>query len=596
MNENLLNIIIPTRNRPDTLYFSLKTVTNQEYNNLRIIINNNSDVYKNEVKETVKSFKDSRIDYFETSGNLSMKENYEDALNKVNEGYVIFIGDDDGIAYNSLNYINELINKTNALALKCFSPGYKWKTVNYNDDCKNTFLIYKDDYYTTINSKKIIKELSNHVSFSFVKFLPNIYNGGIISIELVNKITNKSNGIYFNAIIQDVYSAVINCAETENYILFFNPIIITGLSKHSNAVASIKSDKNSNKIKNEFLNLNSKYNKRKLSYSSLNICLIDSILEAKKYSSNIPQPNIKSLIDNVINYELPNYKNDIKIYNSIIKDLEIISKEFKCVDYLYKELENKSYNLEIKNSYFQVPIKYSDIKCDNYSIDNLFDVSIFCCKLVSQKMELILHRNLKLNFLNKNKYYKDNIDIFYNINDIFYIKSSKIKIFFDFYQKEILNYLDIQALSRYDEIWVTNDYRRKIMEKYNKNTKNIFELKENKFDKNKKIICITSLNDLEIIKNLNYDIMLSENYNKNNLYKINKKLENFSLSKLKDYYNVIFLDFKIEYFNQILINLENKCFIFPKNRYIENYKYLIDSIEIGDLFFIKNFKDILSLK
>jgi hypothetical protein len=211
-------------------------------------------------------------------------------------------------------------------------------------------------------------------------------------------------------------------------------------------------------------------------------------------------------------------------------------------------------------------------------------------------MELILHRNLKLNFLTKNNYYKDNIDIFYNINDIFYIKSSKIKIFFDFYQKEILNYLDIQALSRYDEIWVTNDYRRKIMEKYNKNTKNIFELKENKFDKNKKIICITSLNDLEIIKNLNYDIMLSENYNKNNLYKINKKLENFSLSKLKDYYNVIFLDFKIEYFNQILINLENKCFIFPKNRYIKTYKYLIDSIEIGDLSFIKNFKDILLLK
>ncbi|GIW23203.1 MAG: hypothetical protein KatS3mg068_2210 [Candidatus Sericytochromatia bacterium] len=130
MKKNLLNVVIPTRNRPDTLYFCLKTVINQNYDKLRIIVNNNSDVYKKETKEVVKLFKDKRIDYFETEGNLAMKDNYEDALNKVTDGYVMFIGDDDGIAYNSLNYVNNLINKTNSLALKCFSPTYHWKTIN----------------------------------------------------------------------------------------------------------------------------------------------------------------------------------------------------------------------------------------------------------------------------------------------------------------------------------------------------------------------------------------------------------------------------------------------------------------------------------
>lgn len=596
MKQNLLNVVIPTRNRPDTLYFSLKTVVNQDYKNLRIIVNNNSDIYRNEVREIIKSFQDSRIDYFETEGNLSMKDNYENALSKVNDGYVIFIGDDDGISYNSIKYINELINKTNSLALKCFSSTYRWKTLN-DTNKKNTFFIYKDQNYTIIESQKFIKQVCYYVSFSTVKFLPNIYNGGVISLELINKIKKKSNGIYFNGIIQDVYSAIINCAETNEYTLFFNPIIISGISKNSTGISINKTDTNSRKIKEEFLKSNSKYNIRNLSYSSLNICLADSILESKKYSKNIPELNIKSLINEIIKYELPNYKNNSEIYNSIIKDLEIISKEFNYQDYLYEQLDKNNYNSDILNSYFKIPIKYSEINCNYYNLENLFDSSILCNTLISNKNDFIPHENLILDFLEKNYYYSDNISIFYNINDIYNINSNKKNIFFDFYQKKILNNLDIQALAKYDEIWVTNNYRKKVIENYNKNTKNIFELKENIFDKNKKTICITSLDDLEIIKNLNYDIMLSENYNEDNYYKINDiNIEYFSLKKLDNYYNIIFLDFKIEYFNEILINLDNKCFIFPKNKYIENYKYLIYSIEIEDLSFIKNIDDILNLE
>ncbi|GIW23204.1 MAG: hypothetical protein KatS3mg068_2211 [Candidatus Sericytochromatia bacterium] len=411
----------------------------------------------------------------------------------------------------------------------------------------------------------------------------------MISLELIYKIKSISNKKYFHGIIPDVYSSIINCAETENYILFFNPIIINGMSKYSNAVAFTKSDKNSNEIKNEFLKSVSSYNINNLSYSSLNICLIDSIIEAKKYSKNIPEINIKSLIDEIIENELIEYKNDKEIYNSIINDLEIFSKKFKQEKYLCQRLNMKNRKNSIKESnnfYFRIPIKYINFKCINYNIDNIFDTSIFCSNLYNRSNEFKLHNNLNTP-LRENK-----SNIFYNINDINYFKFNKKKIFLDYYQKVVLNIINIEELSRYDEILVTNDFRKSFLKKYNKNVKNIFTLKESFFDRNQKIIFLSSLNDIELVKNIPYTIMVTYDYNEENYHRLEKK-ENiiyFSIKKLNEYFNIIFLDFKLDYFNKIIIYLKNKCFVFPKNRYIKNYNYLIDSIEIEDFYFIKRFR------
>ena len=131
MTENYLTIVIPTRNRSKTLYDTIRTCLNQNYKNLQIIISDNNSV--DNTRETVKSFADIRIKYFNTGKSLSMSENFDFGLSKVNNGYVMIIGDDDGVLPNSIAYVNELINKTNCEAIVSHNAYYSWpETPNPN--------------------------------------------------------------------------------------------------------------------------------------------------------------------------------------------------------------------------------------------------------------------------------------------------------------------------------------------------------------------------------------------------------------------------------------------------------------------------------
>ena len=115
MQYNKLTILIPTRERCDTLYDTLRTCLNQTYQNLEIIVSDNFS--QDRTKEVVMSFDDKRLKYINTGKRISMSENFDFALSHVKDGYIMFIGDDDGILPNSLEYVNEIINTTGCEAV-----------------------------------------------------------------------------------------------------------------------------------------------------------------------------------------------------------------------------------------------------------------------------------------------------------------------------------------------------------------------------------------------------------------------------------------------------------------------------------------------
>ena len=56
-----LSIIIPTRERSDTLFFTIKTIIEQDYDNYELIISDNAS--QDNTYEIVKNFKDKHIIY-----------------------------------------------------------------------------------------------------------------------------------------------------------------------------------------------------------------------------------------------------------------------------------------------------------------------------------------------------------------------------------------------------------------------------------------------------------------------------------------------------------------------------------------------------
>ena len=232
MIENKFTIIIPTRERANTLIHAIKTCTAQSYKNLEIII---SDNYSNDnTFDVVESFKDSRIKYVNTGERLSMAKNYEFALSQVTSGWVCIIGDDDGLLPESIIKANDIVNQNpNADVLYWYNivPRYFWAGKFGGTKKDNNFYFRETHDYAPFKPKDIlVKMMSFEASY---EALPILYHG-FVKIELIKEIkSNSKNGCFFQARIPDVYSTIALAYFAKNIVKCSVPISIQGISNNS---------------------------------------------------------------------------------------------------------------------------------------------------------------------------------------------------------------------------------------------------------------------------------------------------------------------------------------------------------------------------
>jgi len=118
----LISIVIPTRERADTLKFTLETALDQDNDHFEIVVSDNCS--QDNTKEVVEAFSDSRIKYVNTGCRVSMCDNWDFALEHVSGDYVIYIGDDDGLMPGAINKLQKLIE-----TMPC--PIYHWTSHFY---------------------------------------------------------------------------------------------------------------------------------------------------------------------------------------------------------------------------------------------------------------------------------------------------------------------------------------------------------------------------------------------------------------------------------------------------------------------------------
>lgn len=122
--NNKYTVIIPTRERAETLRYTLRTVVEQDYANLTIIVSDNFS--QDNTQDVVSSFSDPRIHYLNTGKRTSMSENFEFGLNHVSKGFVLFLGDDDGLLPGAIRRVNTIVEKTGMRAVTSGIAQYVW--------------------------------------------------------------------------------------------------------------------------------------------------------------------------------------------------------------------------------------------------------------------------------------------------------------------------------------------------------------------------------------------------------------------------------------------------------------------------------------
>ncbi|MDC1263071.1 glycosyltransferase [Planktomarina temperata] len=249
MNNHLkISIVVPTRNRADTLEYCLHTILNQNDDNFEIVISDNST--DDLTKRLVDSFSDSRIIYTKSPALLSMTDNWNYAYQSVTGDYVIYIGDDDGLTVGGLASLRKAISANPAEA-------YKWNTTEYQwpidtRDAEIVSLAKKIKTNKTINLHKYAAFVMRNGGWMYYR-LPGVYHASIKK-DVLDKIKAHNDGKLFLTTQPDLFAAMAVPHFVKHFVKMADEVTIQGRSAKSNGGSGVAKNgaKNVQKYVDEF--------------------------------------------------------------------------------------------------------------------------------------------------------------------------------------------------------------------------------------------------------------------------------------------------------------------------------------------------------
>lgn len=232
-SQNLFSVIIPTRERHDTLKHSIQSVINQTHKEFELVVMDNFSTP--ETAEVVASFNDDRIKYYRALERLSMSDNWELGLSHATGEYITVLGDDDALMPDCLEICLNLLNKYDVQTLAWSRRTvYWWQNAIVPWQRNKLYVQLQQQVALQFQAKQKLKQFYNfEVSYDE---LPMLYNA-FIQRSLIEKIKSV-HGKYFMSSIPDVYSGVINAYYLDNYLYSFRPLSVAGNSGHSTGTSS----------------------------------------------------------------------------------------------------------------------------------------------------------------------------------------------------------------------------------------------------------------------------------------------------------------------------------------------------------------------
>jgi len=278
----VFNIIVPTRDRAETLVHCLRTIVNQDYEHLNIIVCDNFS--QDNTKEVVDSFADKRIKYINPGKRISMSHNWEYALGHVADGWVAIVGDDDGLLPNALVTLAEAIETTGCRGLISKRCTYFWPdslTVNNRGVfVDNNLTVPVTSGVEIRNSRQWLGKLMRGEAFYYD--LPMLYTGGVVHVSVINK-ARDSHGTFFLSMIPDVYSGIALASVLNEYVMLHEPVFVSGVSAKSNGASALGNGKNTDPAKYFFSESNISFHSKLCggeSIKSIPILVYESYLQS----------------------------------------------------------------------------------------------------------------------------------------------------------------------------------------------------------------------------------------------------------------------------------------------------------------------------
>ena len=233
----LISIVIPTRNRPDTLRIALRALKAHKSKKIEILVHDNaSDVrVRTVVAEAAKA--DPRIVYRRSEVSLSQRANFEAAVRASSGDYITLIGDDDGFLLGALEWIEDLLTPGNIDAIRWNSIHYAWP--DPSGDGEGIAIILPEQFYHPSRfidpeaMRTHIHGASGKGSWEHVK----IYHG-LVARRVFDRLSAKTAGVLFAHPMIDVWAHNLLAFHSDVIIDVGSPMSLYGTSGKSSAATS----------------------------------------------------------------------------------------------------------------------------------------------------------------------------------------------------------------------------------------------------------------------------------------------------------------------------------------------------------------------
>jgi len=296
------SIVVPTRERANTLWYTLKSVLSQDYDNCEIIVSDNCS--GDETHNVVKSFTDRRLKYLRTEKRLSMSRNWEFALNHCSGEFVTFLGDDDALMPDALAKADKLLKYCRADALVWRKADYQWPSYPLPALQNTAFVYLPTDTIKKLSGKAVLDAVINFRD-TYAK-LPCVYNS-LVRLERIKEIQLKSKQqIFFNSISPDVYSGIALTVNIKEYCYTTYPLSLNGASINSNGTAAMVAEANehSNEAEKNRKEESETYDEKILIGPSPSICVVGEYLRVRENITEMRtmwgEPNFKRYVRRLI--------------------------------------------------------------------------------------------------------------------------------------------------------------------------------------------------------------------------------------------------------------------------------------------------------
>lgn len=232
------SIVIPTRNRLETLIPSLQTCLNQSFDDYEIVINDNSigDDTQAYVAQLLATSARARtlVRYFKNDVSVAMTANFELAVERSTGDYVIVLGDDDGMLPRCLEEVSRLIEQSSMKVIKWANALYTWPKLPVDGAA---------DYlgFNLQRSQKVVLGVDCIAeclrTLEYVD-LPLLYINAAISRDILDELREKTGRVFFSR-SPDVYSGFAIAYICKEFLSTTVPFTVAGLSPNSNGTSNL---------------------------------------------------------------------------------------------------------------------------------------------------------------------------------------------------------------------------------------------------------------------------------------------------------------------------------------------------------------------